>query len=1083
MTRKELNIILLLTFSMGLLPFQTMADSVNDQNVTLSWPLGNGNEDNTSAIVSREGLFSVASFNHGTLKVTTQRSAGTSRQTLYNPSENTGAPTDGDNLSFTMKAKRGVVFQPKSFSFESSRWGTSGGKFDVVAIVGNTERVLAKGINPDNGNMGNYTSCSYDLSPIAVGEDVLVLKIRVYGLATNKECGFGNVVVTGTVSGTPAAVPSYNMSLSINMEGAGNISCNPAGDVFDEGTQITVSATENFGFHFKHWADENGNAVSSENPYTFTISENTTLIATYTRNNTCPLYLNIVGGANENLIQFEPEGHLVEGVHWYEEGTDVRLTAQNNKILTFVGWEDNNTNMERIVRMSNEQIITANFSAVDYIVGWDLYYDQPASSRVADYQSDTENAGMLTLTNGSSSSGWMARGITNGLENGRPGARIWKNLAEGWYFQISFSSLGYSNLKLSNGLCVGYNTYKTHNVEYSLDGSIWTKLGEFNLKTGWTDEEFCLPAECNHKQRVYIRWVGDRNSGLVGSPSDYDGLAIGDIFITAETDGAADEVPRLVSSNPTQNGIDASASGAVVLNFDKKVTAGSGEAELNGEKIAPVISGKSAVFNYRGLKYATRYTFRMPEGVLLSRSGKKVAAASIAFTTMERRQPEPRLYDAVVAQDGSGDYTSVQDAVNAAPTYRGTPWLIFLKNGRYKEHVSIPANKPYLHFIGQDRDKTVILDDKLSGGDNNVGIDGGCTVLVKANNIFFENLTLENQYGHEKQAGPQALALDTEGDRIAMNNVALLSYQDTWITTPISKNRHYIKNSLIEGAVDFIYNSGIVYFDGDTLEINRPSGGYIVAPSHLADVKWGYVFQNSIIRAHKGTHVTDVWLGRPWHNQPKTVFINLQTFVNLPAKGWYNTMGGLPALWAEYNTVDKNGNPIDLSMRESYYYVCDDNGKVVDEVFNVKNTLTAEEAAQYTIRNVMGGDDNWQPDLLCEACDAPVVESQSGELHWQAVPYAICYVVTCNGKIVDFVTGTSCAVPEGECYVQAVNEYGGLSAKGFAKSTAGMDDVNTHGEGSPIKIYDLEGRRQQTLSKGVNIIRQRNGIAVKVTKQ
>ena len=121
MTRKELNIILLLTFSMGLLPFQTMADSVNDQNVTLSWPLGNGNEDNTSAIVSREGLFSVASFNHGTLKVTTQRSAGTSRQTLYNPSENTGAPTDGDNLSFTMKAKRGVVFQPKSFSFESSR--------------------------------------------------------------------------------------------------------------------------------------------------------------------------------------------------------------------------------------------------------------------------------------------------------------------------------------------------------------------------------------------------------------------------------------------------------------------------------------------------------------------------------------------------------------------------------------------------------------------------------------------------------------------------------------------------------------------------------------------------------------------------------------------------------------------------------------------------------------------------------------------------------------------------------------------------------------------------------------------------
>ena len=1080
MARKHFHFLLLLVLLLGFLPIQSMADSINDENFTLSWPLGSGNEDKTSAAMSTEGLFSVASFNHGTLKVTTQRSAGTSKQTLYNPSENTGAPTDGDNLTFTMKPKKGINFQPKSFSFESSRWGTSGGKFDVVAIVGNTEKVLAKGINPDNGNTGNFTSCSYDLSSITVGEDGLILKIKVYSLATNKECGFGNVVVSGAVSGTPVVVPTYKMNLSMNMEGAGNVSCNPAGDVFDEGTQLTVSATENFGYHFLNWVDENGKSVSYENPYTFTISENTTLIATYTKNNTYPIYLNIVGDANDNLIQFEPEGNLVEGVHWYEEGTNVRLSAQNNKILTFIGWEDNSTNMERIVRMDKEQNITANFSAVDYIVGWDLYYDQPLSSRVADYKSDTENAGMLTLTNGTSSSSWLARGISNGFENGRPGARIWKNLTEGWYFQISFSSLGFTNLKLSNGLCVGYNTYKTHNVEYSLDGNTWTKLGEFNLKTGWSDEEFHLPTECNNQQRIYIRWYGDRNSGLIGSNSGYDGLAIGNIFVTADADAATDEVAKLVSSNPEHNGINASANGAVILNFDKKVKVGSGEAELNGEKITPVISGKTVVFNYRGLKYATQYTFRMPEGVLLSRSGKKVAAATITFTTMNRHQPEPHLYDAVVAQDGSGDYTSVQAAINAAPTYRGTPWLIFLKNGRYKEHVSIPANKPYLHFIGQDRDKTVILDDKLSGGDNNVGIDGGCTVLVKASNTFFENLTLENQYGHEKQAGPQALALNTEGDRIILNNVALLSYQDTWITTPTSNNRHYIKNSLIEGAVDFIYNSGNVYFDGDTLEINRPSGGYIVAPSHLADVKWGYVFQNNIIRAHKGVNVTDVWLGRPWHNQPKTVFINLQTFVNIPAKGWYNTMGGLPALWAEYNTVDKNGNPIDLSMRESYYYVRDDNGKVVDEVFNVKNTLTAEEAAQYTIKNVMGGNDNWQPDLLCEACEAPVVEYHEGKLKWQAVPYAICYVVTCNGNVVDFVTDTSCVVPEGECYVQAVNEYGGLSAKGFVKTDTGIDRINANDKALYPKIYDLQGHALQSLSKGVNIIRQSNGHSVKI---
>ena len=88
--------------------------------------------------------------------------------------------------------------------------------------------------------------------------------------------------------------------------------------------------------------------------------------------------------------------------------------------------------------------------------------------------------------------------------------------------------------------------------------------------------------------------------------------------------------------------------------------------------------------------------------------------------------------------------------------------------------------------------------------------------------------------------------------------MALLSYQDTWITTSTQKNRHYIKNSLIEGAVDFIYNGGDVYLDGDTLEINRPSGGYIVAPWHTADTKWGYVFQNNVIRQHPGVNVTDV---------------------------------------------------------------------------------------------------------------------------------------------------------------------------------------------------------------------------------
>ena len=1058
------------------------AQPVDEKDFTLSWPLGKGTDDATAAEVKTAGLFSVAEFDYGKLIVSQQRAAGTSQQTLYKPSNNNAAAAnDDDVLTFTIKPKKGLTFAPKSFSFESSKWGTGGGKFDVVAITGGNETTLATGINPARNN--EFSELSYDLSSLTVGNDGLVLKIKIYGLASNKEYGFGNVVVTGDVTGTPEAVPTYTMSVKLGMEGAGSVSCNPAGAEFDEGTQLTVTATENFGYHFTGWTDAENNAISTDNPYSFEIKANTALIAQYTKKNVYALNLKLEGGANANLVQFTPEGNVVEGVHYYEEGTDVKLTAQNNRILTFTNWEDNTTTMERDVKMDGEKNFTATFSAVDYIVGWDLYQDNPKSNRAADYAADSENAGMLSLRNAAGeTTSWLANGVATGKVQGRYGIRVWRPIADNWYFEISFSSKGYQNLKLSAAVGDDYNAYSIINAEYSTDGTTFTKFGTYELPNrGWTDAEFDLPAEANDQQRVYIRFMPDYTSPKVGVESNNDGTMLTDVFVLAEATGAADVVPVLVSSNPAQNATGVSASGSVILTFDNKLKAGNGAATLAGEEIAPVVSGKTAIFKYSGLKYATQYTFSMPEGVLTSRGGKPVAATEITFTTMERTQPEARLYDAVVAKDGSGDYTTLQAAIDAAPEGRAKPWLIFVKNGQYKEHIDIPAKKPYLHIIGQDRDQAVILDDKLCGGENAVHVSVGATVVVNASNIFFENITLENSYGHEKQAGPQALALNTVGDRIALNNVALLSYQDTWITTSTQKNRHYIKNSLIEGAVDFIYNGGDVYLDGDTLEINRPSGGYIVAPWHTAETQWGYVFQNNIIRAHKGVDVTDVWLGRPWHGTPKTVFINTQTFVNIPAKGWYNTMGGLPELWAEYNTVDANGNPVDLSQRELYYYYMDGDTKV--EKFNVKNTLTAEEAAQYTLKNVMSGNDGWQPDLLCEACDAPVVKADGSKLAWEAVPYAICYVVTKNGEVAGFTTETSFDgyTAADTWQVQAVNEFGGLSQKATANVTTAIDSIGRHEVTADVEaIYTLDGRTVGQMQHGLNIVRFSDGTVRKV---
>ena len=1071
---------------------QEAAQSVDEKDFTATWELKSA-DIVTAAATSKEGLFSVAEMSYGSKLAAAglRTDAGVVRQ-QFQPTEKVSAQDEEAAIVFTLKPKKALSFTPKSLSINASKVGTNGGKFDVVVISGNESKTVGEGINPQLAKESPYVSNhTFDLSTLPATTDMLVVKIYIIGVANNKQYAFSDVVIKGDVAGTIEAVPTYTMSVKLGTEGAGSVSCNPAGAEFDEGTTLTVKATENFGYHFAAWTDEVGNEVSKENPYSFEINANTVLVATYTKNNVYALNLKLEGGANSNLVQWLPEGNVVDGVHYFEEGTEVKLTARNNRILTFTGWDDNSTEAERVVTMDGEKNVTANFAATDYIVGWDFYNDNPKSNRAGDYKADTENAGIMTVRQADgTTSTWLANGVAAGKANGRYCIRIWKPIADKWYYEFSFSSKGYQNLKLSAALGDDYNAYSIMKAEYSIDGTNFIQFGSYELPNrGWTDGEFDLPAEANDQNRVYIRFMPDYDSPKVGVEDSRDGTMLTDVFVLADATGAADEVATLVSSNPAHNATGVSANGSVILTFDNKVKAGTGTATLNGEEIVPVISGKTAVFKYSGLKYATQYTFSMPEGVLTSRSGQAVAKAEITFTTMERKQPAAKLYDAVVAADGSGDYTTVQAAIDAAPEGRGTPWLIFVKNGQYKEHVDIPKTKPYLHIIGQDRDKAVIKDDRLSGGDNAVHVSIGATVVVNADNIFFENITLENIYGHEKQEGPQALALNTIGDRIAMNNVALLSYQDTWITSSTQTNRHYIKNSLIEGAVDFIYNGGDVYLDGDTLEINRPSGGYIVAPNHTSDSKWGYVFQNNIIRPGKTTtgetmNVTDVWLGRPWHNQPKTVYINTQTFIDLPAKGWYNNMGGLPALWAEYNTVDKDGNPVDLSQRETYYWYWEDDAKTKKaEVFNVKNTLTAEEAAQYTIKNVMSGSDNWQPDLMCEACSAPVVKAENTTLSWQAVPYAICYVVTKNGEVAGFTTETSFAgyTTADTWQVQAVNEFGGLSQKATpnAISTA-IETVAGNHASRPEAIYAIDGKRIARMQHGLNIVRMSDGTVRKV---
>lgn len=1062
---------------------KAQSGAVSAPGTTALWPLDKGTDSALAPEVSAEGVFSVATFSYGSnLTMMGTRTDGSAiSATMFQPVEgNNSEDNEANALTFTLKPKKGLNMRPVSLSFQASRVGTNGGAFDVGVTAGEGEETfVACDVTPQLVKEAPYYSlCEYDLTTLGDATDGLTARIYIRNLASNKQYAFQNVVLKVDVEGEIVAVPVYTFSMTLGTPGAGTLSCVPGGVEFDEGTTLTVSASENFGYHFTAWTDADGKVVSEANPYTFEINANTALVATYSSTPVYALNLAVEGGANSYLVRFTPEGNVIDGVHYYEEGTDVCLTATGNRIVTFTNWEDNTTAPERIISMDSGKSVTAVYSAADYIVGWDFYYDQPASERAADYKDETDNAGLLSLRNAEGkTTSWLTRGVGNGAENGKWGARIWKYLTDGNYFEISFSTVGYTNIKVAAALGVSYNSYSTVNAQWSADGKEFSTIGTYTLVPGWVSEEFDLPAEAAGLSRVWVRYMPDTTSPLVGNSSDYDGLCIAELFVLADKESTNDDTaPAVVGILPADGSEGASATGSVIVTFDEKIKAGSATATLNGKPLEMTVSGKNAVFAYSGLSYATAYTFVLPEGAVTDRSGNPCAQFTSTFTTLERVQPEPRLFDVIVAADGSGDYTSLQDAIDAAPAGRVKPWLIFVKNGQYQGHVDIPKTKPMMHIIGQDRDKTVILDDKLCGGPNALHVSAGATVVVNSNDCMFENITLENSYGHEKKDGPQALALNTTGDRTIFNNVAMLSYQDTWITPSTSNYRAYVRNSFIEGAVDFIYNSGNIYIDNTTLYITRKSGGYIVAPSHAADVEWGYVFNNCTITAPGVPSETSVWLGRPWHNSPKTVFLNTRAEVTIPATGWYETMGGLPAIWADWNTMDADGNPVDLSQRRDTYYYTDASGERV--YGTAKNHLTDEEAAAYTIANVLSGSDSWQPVIKTEACAAPKPVHADGKITWEAVPYAICYVLTSGDDVVAITTDTEYSVMGGESWenirVRAVNEFGGLSEAGVSGGSSAITDMTAPTEAKVIGIYDLQGRALPALGKGVNIVRTHN---------
>lgn len=248
-----------------------------------------------------------------------------------------------------------------------------------------------------------------------------------------------------------------------------------------------------------------------------------------------------------------------------------------------------------------------------------------------------------------------------------------------------------------------------------------------------------------------------------------------------------------------------------------------------------------------------------------------------------------------VNQDGSGDYTTITEALEGIRAYMDYTVTVHIANGVYKEKIIIPSWLHNVNFIGENPDSTIITFDHHANIDK-MGTFRTYTVRVDGDDLLFKNLTIEN---NAPQLG-QAVALHTEGDRLRFINCRFLGNQDT-VFTGGTNTRLYFDHCYIEGTTDFIFGPATAYFKDCEIFSKRDS--YITAASTPGNVRFGYIFDNCKLTAAEG--VKKVYLGRPWRPYAHTVFINCDMGRHIRPEGWHNwndTNNELTARYGEYGS-------------------------------------------------------------------------------------------------------------------------------------------------------------------------------------
>jgi pectinesterase len=277
-----------------------------------------------------------------------------------------------------------------------------------------------------------------------------------------------------------------------------------------------------------------------------------------------------------------------------------------------------------------------------------------------------------------------------------------------------------------------------------------------------------------------------------------------------------------------------------------------------------------------------------------------------------------------VAKDGSGQFNTVQAAVNSITSGSSARIRIDIKAGTYTEKLTI-ASRTNLCMVGAGATTTI-----LAYGDSNASAGGtavSASVHISADDFSAANLTFQNTFG----SGSQAVALRTTGDRQQFLNCRFVGYQDTLYT---HNGSQYFRNCYVQGNTDFVFGGATAVLQNCEVR-NVESGSAVAAPNTDAGIAYGIVFLGGKFTAASGVKSA---LGRPWGAAGFAAYLNVDLGSHISAAGFVAMSDNQPQN-ARFHEYGSTGSGANAASRSSYQ-------------------LTAAQAANYTLTKIFG---SWTP--------------------------------------------------------------------------------------------------------------------------